>query len=503
MIETLSASINGLIQVLNPLTIGLLFVGTVIGLIVGALPGVGGRNALAILLPYTFVLSPTAGISMMVGLVAAINTGDSITAILFGIPGSSGPSATIMDGYPMAKSGEAGRALGAAFMSSMIGGIFGAFVLGAAVPILRPLVLTFGVPEMFMLALLGITMVVVVSGNAVGKGFIAGGLGLLLGAVGTTPQSGIQRWTFGLPYLWEGVPLVAVFLGMWSIPEVMEFAIKGSGMAVDTGDPKSGMWEGCKDVFRNWWLVLRCSGIGTFVGFLPGLGATVSEWASYGHAVQSSKDHDRFGKGDVRGVIAPESANNAKTGGNLIPTLAFGVPGTASMALVFAGLIVHGVSPGPDMLTKHINFVFALVWAVAIANVFATVVCLFTTRQIAAIIRMPSYILVPLILVLIVVGSLEATNQWGDLIFMLAFAVLGWFMKLAKWPAMPAMLGLILGPIAENNLHLATSIYGINWVRRPIVLAILALILLNTIYGVRRTRLSKRRSSEHLVHKKN
>ncbi len=498
----LGVSMNGLIQVMDPMTFGLLFLGTVIGLLVGALPGVGGRNALAILLPYTFVLKPATGIAMMVGLMAAVNTGDSITAILFGIPGSSGPSATVMDGYPMAKRGEAGRALGAAFMSSMIGGIFGALVLAVAVPVLRPLVLTFGTPEMFMFAIMGISMVVVISGKALVKGFIAGGLGLLLGAVGTNPQSGVDRWTFGLPYLWEGVPLVAVFLGMWTLPEVVEWAIKGTSMAVDSSGTETGMWEGCKDTFRNWGLVLRCSAIGTWIGFLPGLGATVSEWISYGHAVQSSKDRGRFGKGDVRGVVAPESANNAKTGGSLIPTLAFGVPGTGSMALILAALMVHGLTPGPDMLTKHLDFVFALVWAVAIANIIATGVCLFTTRQIAAIIRMPPYILVPMILVLIAVGSLEVTNQWEDLIFMLGFGVLGWILKLAKWPAMPAMLGLVLGPIAENNLYLATSIHGFSWLRRPIVLLIMVFILISTIYSMQRVRLSKRRSLEHVHQQK-
>ncbi len=498
MTETLNASFNGLIQVMNPLTVGLLFLGTVIGLIVGILPGLGQRQALAILLPYTFVLSPTAGISMMVGLVAAVNTGDSITAILFGIPGSSGPSATVMDGYPMAKHGEAGRALGAAFMSSMIGGIFGALVLALVVPVLRPLVLTFGVPEMFMCAMMGVAMIAVVSGKSPLKGFIVGGGGLLLGTVGMSAQSGVLRFTFGLPYLMDGVPLVAIFLGMWTIPEIIEFAIKGTEKAVDSGDTKTGMWQGCKDAFRHWALVLRCSGIGTWIGFLPGLGATLSEWVSYGHAIQSSKDRERFGKGDVRGVVAPESANNAKTGGSLIPTLAFGVPGTGSMAFVLIALMVHGFKPGPDILTKHLDFIFTLAWAVAIANIFATAICMLFARQLAAIMRMPSQILVPMIVVLVVIGSLESSHEWEDLIFMLAFAVVGWFMKRAQWPTMPAMLGLVLGPLAENNLYLATSVYGgFSWVGRPVVLIIFVLILIGGTYPMLSTRLRKQRRSAH------
>ena len=321
---------------------------------------------LSILLPFTFDMDPFTAFAVLIGLHSVICTADTMPAVLFGIPGTAASQATILDGHPMAKRGEAGRALGAAYMASLMGGLFGAVVLALSVPVFRPLVLAFGAPEFFMLGMLGISMVAVLGGRRPLKGLVVGVIGLLVGAVGGDPQTGILRWTLDQPYLEDGIPLVPVSLGIFAIPEIADLVVKGTRIADVPKDATRGVTVGIRDAFRHWFLVLRCSAVGTWVGFIPGLGASVVDWFAYGHAAQSIKDaRETFGTGDVRGVIAPESANNAKEGGVLIPTIAFGVPGGAAMALLLGAFTIQGLIPGPDMLTRHLDVTYTIVWSIA------------------------------------------------------------------------------------------------------------------------------------------
>jgi len=450
----------------------------------GAIPGLGGLVGLAILLPFTFDMDPFMAFALMIGLISITSTSDTIPSVLFGVPGTAASQATILDGHPMAKKGEAGRAFGAAYMASLLGGVFGALVLAVSIPILRPIVLAFGSPEFFMMGMLGISMVAVLSGNAPFKGLVAGAIGLAVGMVGMDPQTGVLRWVFGQLYLWDGVPLVPVALGIFAIPEIVDLTIRGTRIADVPAENMKGVMVGIKDVFRHWFLTLRCGVVGVWVGMTPGLGASVVDWFAYGHAIQSEKGaSETFGKGDVRGVIAPEAANNAKEGGALIPTIAFGVPGSASMALLLGAMTIQGLTPGTAMLTKHLDVTYTMIWSLAIANIFGTVLCLLLTNQLAKIALMKIHLLTPLVLVMVFLASFQATRHYGDLWSLVIFSLLGWFMKRFSWPRPPLILGLVLSGIIENYLFISVARYGAGWLLRPIVLIIGALIVFSLFYG--------------------
>jgi len=469
-----------------PRSLAFLLLGVIMGLSLGAIPGLGGLVGLAILLPFTLDLDPFNAFAVMIGLISVTSTSDTIPSVLFGVPGTAASQATILDGHPMAKRGEAGRAFGAAYMASMLGGLFGAFILAISVPVLRPIVLAFGAPEFFMMGMLGISMVAVLSGGAPLKGLAVGALGLMVGMVGMDYQIGEMRWTFGQLYLWEGVPLVPVALGIFALPEMVDLVIRGTRIADVPEDALKGVMTGVRDAFKHWFLVLRSSAVGVWVGATPGLGGAVVDWFAYGHAVQTERGaRESFGKGDVRGVIAPESANNAKEGGALIPTLAFGVPGSAAMAILLGAFLIQGISPGPDMLTKHLDITYTMVWSIAIANIFGTGLCLLLTNPLARLANVKIHLLAPLVIVIVFLASFQAKRHFGDLLLLLFFAFLGWSMKRFGWPRPPLILGLVLSSVLENYFFIAVSHYGASWVVRPIVLLIGALIVVSLLYGRR------------------
>ena len=463
-----------------------LFFGVIVGLALGALPGLGGIVGLAILLPFTFDMDAYAALAMLVGLIAVTTTSDTIPSVLFSVPGSAGSQATILDGHPLAKQGQAGRAFGAAYGASLIGGLFGAGLLALSIPVLRPVILAFGAPEFFMLGILGISMVAVLSGGAPIRGLIAGAIGLGLGMIGMDPQSGRLRWVLGELYLWDGIPLVPVTLGIFAIPEIIDLTIKGTRIADVPAQSMKGVVGGIRDVFRHWFLVIRCSALGVWVGAIPGLGASVVDWFAYGHALQTEKGaRESFGKGDIRGVIAPESANNAKEGGGLIPTIAFGVPGSASMAILLGAFLIHGLTPGPDMLTEHLDVTYTMIWSLALANVLGAGICLAFTPQLAKITMIRIHFLAPLVIVIVFLAAFQSSASLGDLVSLLGFSVFGWSMKRFGWPRPPLILGLVLSGIIERYLFISVQRYDMAWLSRPMVLAIALLTVISLVYSVR------------------
>src|SRR6267142_31000 len=332
MIEAL---IQGLFLVLQWKALGFMMLGVLLGFWVGLLPGLGGATTLALMLPFVYAMQPVEAFAFLLGMHSVVATTGDITSVLFGVPGEASSAATILDGYAMAKKGEAGRALGAALMSSLVGAIVGAAALALAIPVVRPLVLTFGSPELFMLAIVGLAFIASLSSNGgrgMLRGFLAGALGLFFATVGQDPQAGVARYTFDLLYLWQGLDLVPVLVGIFAIPEIIDLAGRGTSIAGSMPKEKlsAGALEGVKDTFRHFWLTIRCSLIGTFIGILPGLGGSVAQWMAYGHATQSARTAEErkgFGQGDVRGVLGPGAANNFKEGGSLVPTIAFGAMG--------------------------------------------------------------------------------------------------------------------------------------------------------------------------------
>lgn len=493
-----NALVSGFYQVFTWPTFSLMLVGIAVGFIVGLLPGLGGPATMALMLPFTFQMKAVEAFAFLLGMAAVTGTTGDITSILFGVPGESTAAATIVDGHPMAKKGEAGRALGAALMSSLVGAIFGALFLALAIPVVRPLVLTFGSPEFFMLALSGVSFVAALSGGALLRGLVSGGMGFFLGTIGLDPISGIQRYTFGQLFLWDGIGLVPVTLGLFAIPEIIDLAVVGTSIAQQEVGKLGGVMQGVKDTFRHFWLVIRCSVIGAYIGVIPGMGGSVSQWLSYAHAMQGSPDKERFGHGAVEGVLGPGAANNSTLGGALIPTIAFGVPGSVIMTILLGAFIIQGIAPGPDMLIPEpkgrLALTFSFVWIIVIANVLTVAVCLLFLNQLARVTQIRASLLIPFILLLTYIGAFAEKNILDDMAIMVLFGALGWIMVQLDWPRPPLLLGLVLAPLMENRLFLSTDIYGAAWLWRPGVLLLFAVTLAGIFYPVFSQRRQKKKN---------
>lgn len=480
-----------------PETVLYVLAGTLIGLALGAIPGLGGISGLALLIPLTISMDPGPAIGMLLGMLAATTASDSIPAIFFAVPGTAGAQATILDGHAMARNGEAGRALGAAYTSSLLGGLIAAVALALAIPVLRPIVLAFASPEFFMLGVMGMTMVAVLAKESILRGVVAAGLGLVLAMIGRDPVSGILRWDFGQIYLYDGIPLVVVGMGLFAIPELTALYVKGQSIA-DRDAINDSAWEGqrmqgIKDTLRNWPLVVRSSLLGTWLAAIPGVGITVIDWIAYASGRQSVKGGmDTFGTGDVRGVIAPESAVNAKDAGGLIPTLAFGVPGSASMALFLVALNIHGVTPGPELMTRELHLAYFLIWALVLSNVLAAVITLSMTGKLAKLATIDIRMLMPAVLVAVVFAAYQASNNFLDVVALLGIGALGWIMRRYGWPRPPLLLAFVLQPIVERYYWISRQAYGATFLLRPISLIIIALAIISTFYSLRGTKSASR-----------
>ena len=501
----IDAFYEGLLLVLQWKTLAFMSLGIVLGFWVGLLPGLGGATTLALMLPFIYTMQPVQAFAFLLGMHAVVATTGDITSVLFGVPGEGTSAATILDGHAMAKKGEAGRALGAALTSSLVGAIVGAFALALAVPVVRPVVLTFGSPELFMLAIVGLAFIASLSsqgGRGMLRGFLAGGLGLLCATVGQDPQAGVARFTFDALYLWQGLELVPVLVGIFAIPEIVGLVVRRTSIAgaVPAGKLNQGAWEGVKDTFRHFWLTIRCSLIGTFIGIMPGMGGAIAQWMAYGHATQSARNAEErkgFGAGDVRGVLGPGAANNSKEGGALIPTVAFGVPGSSAMAILLGGFFLLGLVPGPDMLTTHLSVTFSMVWTIVLANIITVLVCFAFLNKLAKLTAVRGALLIPVILVLVFIGSYTATNHYGDILVMLLFGGIGYLMVLGGWPRAPFVLGLVLGKIAENYLYISIARYEAAWLTRPVVLVLMALTLGVVLYPLYQSRRAGVKKAAH------
>ena len=480
----LEIALSALGTVLTGTHLLFMLVGVLVGLVVGILPGLGGIAGMSILLPFLYGMDPISALGMLIGLVAVIPTGDTFTSVMMGIPGSSASQATVLDGFPLARHGEAARALSASFLSSMLGGVFGALVLTMAILFARPLILSFSSAELFMLTIFGLSMVAVLAGKSLGKGIAAAGLGLVIGSIGTSPATGESRMVLGIDYLYDGLPLVVVAMGVFALPEIIDLLKRGQAIAERY--PLGGGWAtGLRDVLRNPWLVLRCSSLGCVIGALPGLGGSVVDWIAYSHAMQTTPDRSRFGKGEIRGVIAPESANNACQGGALIPTLLFGVPGSGSMAVFLGGMILLGIQPGVTMVDARLDLTYAIIWSLAIANVLGAGLCLLLARYIARLTALPFVYLAPFMIMVVLFAAFQATRSMGDLVALVLMGGLGLYMRRFGWPRPALLIGFVLAPGAEGYLYQAVQFYGWAWVARPGVIVIGLITLASVYFGLR------------------
>jgi putative tricarboxylic transport membrane protein len=472
----------------DPAHLGMLTAGVLAGTVIGILPGLGGIACVAILLPFIYTLDVHSAMILLVGSLAVVHTSDTITSVLIGTPGSAAAAATILDGHPLAKQGQAARALSAAFLSSLIGGLIGAVFLTLSLPIARPLVLLFGSPELLMLCVLGLSFAGFLTGGAPLKGGLAACLGLLLGSVGSAPADAVNRYTFGQLYLLDGIPLVAVALGIFGIAEIVDLLAKG-GQIAERIPLGHGWLQGVRDVFQHWGIVVRGSLIGVWAGILPGIGATAGSWMSYGHVVAMARDREKFGKGDIRGVIGPESANNSVEAGDFIPTLLFSVPGGAPAAILLGALFFYGIQPGPRMVQENLDLIFTIIWSFAIANTMGAALCLFLSPALARLTWVPFARLAPVVVVTIFFGAFQSSQHFGDIYAMLALGLLGWLMKQLGWPRAPFLVGFVLTKPTEQYLWLSISRYDFEWLWRPGVIA-MGLLLLASIFWIVRQRRS-------------
>jgi putative tricarboxylic transport membrane protein len=481
MLEAYGAALATLFQPLNLLV---MLGAIVIGLIVGIIPGIGGGTMIVILLPFIFRMPAEVALILLVSLHAVVFTSGGITSILLNIPGESFSAATLLDGFPMTRKGEGGRAIGAAVTSSMAGGILPAFLALAMVPLVMPIIMTLGQPEMAVLVLVGISFLAALTGGSVVKGLISGMVGLLLSFVGYHYVTGVHRFDFGTIFLYDGIELIPLLLGLFGIAEILYLVMSGeAAIAPRTVAKLSGVAKGIKDVWRHKWLWFRSTIIGYIVGIIPGVGAGVATWVSYGQAKQTSKYPEKFGTGVVEGVIAPEAADNAKEAGSMLTTMALGIPGSAIMALFLAAFLMVGVEPGPTMLVGHLPLALTLLLGISLANIIGGVICLFAAPYLVRVAWVHLDFLFPVILIASLIGVYVATNSPMDFITLLVFGLLGLAMRRYGYSRPALILGFVLGGLFENYSLLSIKLYGPLFFLRPIPLALLVIMIILLNYS--------------------
>ncbi|MGI3187128.1 tripartite tricarboxylate transporter permease [Nioella aestuarii] len=488
-------------MILNPVVLGHLVLGVVMGLCIGVFPGLGGIAGLSLLLPFMYGMEPLLGLALMVGMVAVVPTSDTFASVLMGIPGSSASQATVLDGFPLAKKGQAARALSAAFSSSLFGGLLGATFLTFFILAARPIVLAFQTPELLMVTIFGLSMVGILAGRVAIKGIVAACLGLLIGTIGEGAASGELRMaSYDLPYLVDGFKLVIVGLAIFAVPEII--ALLRQDKAISDRQVLGGGWlTGVKDWWANIWLSVRCSLIGVAVGVIPGLGGSVVDWIAYGHAVQTSKDKSQFGSGDIRGIVGPESSNNAKEGGGLVPTLLFGIPGSGSMAIFISGVALLGtgqIEVGPSMINNNLNFTYAIVWLLALANVVGTLICIAAAGGIARLTNIRFALLAPFLFMIIAFAAFQSRQSIWDLVALFGIGLLGILLRRFDWSRPAFLIGFVLSAPAERYTNQAYQIAssrfrrsfeeGLDYIFSPIVIVLVIITLLSVILGLRQAK---------------
>jgi putative tricarboxylic transport membrane protein len=465
MLEPLLAAAQYLSQGVN---LGYLGLGVAVGLLFGSIPGLGGATAIALLLPLTFGMEPDQAIILMGGIMGAVSIGGSVSAILLNTPGTAPNAATCIDGYPLTRQGKAGLAIGAAATASSVGGIISLVILVMLLPIAKQIVLLFGPPAFFMLAVLGLTSLTVAGHNLL-RGLIAACIGLLVGFIGYDDIGGTARYTGGIEFLWDGVSIVPLLIGLFAIAEMMNLYASGGPISDDTAaaDDKTvrvvGTVDGIRAVFANPRTLFSGAAIGTVIGMIPGVGGTVASFLSYSFAAQTSKNNENFGAGDIRGVIAPEAANNAKDGGALIPTLAFGIPGSAEMAIFLGVLVLHGIDPGPMLLVERESTIFMLILALLIATLISGALVLIAARHLAKISHVDSMLLIPCVITVSLVGAYALHNSMGDVVIAVFFGMLGYLMIRADYPRITLVIAFVLSGLMERNFIQSMIMFDGKW----------------------------------------
>lgn len=479
--EVLQHLMSGFAAALTPSYLLFCLLGVTVGTLVGILPGIGTSGTIAILLPITFGMDPTAAMIMFAGIYYGAQYGGTITSILVAVPGESSTVVTILEGYPMAKQGLAGKALGMAAIGSWVATTLSVIALTLMAPPLAESALSFGPPEYFALILLAMIMLTMLGGESVTKAMASTCIGLLLGTVGVDPVGGYERFTYGQLWLMDGIRFVIVAMGFFAVSEVLVTAEKKAEAFQVFRTTWRSVYPTWQDILGSKWPMLRGSLIGFVVGVLPGAGATIASFMAYGVEKRVSKHPETFGTGVMEGLVAPESANNAATGGALVPMIALGVPGSGATAMMLGAMMMYGLRPGPLLMQDNPEFVWALIASMYIGNIFLLILNLPLVPVFAAILRVPYKYLYPFIILFTMIGVYSLSYSVNDLALLIIFSAVGYFMRKAGLPAAPAVLALILGPMVERSLsHSLTLSHGRISVffERPISVALLTVTII-------------------------
>ncbi|MGA0361998.1 MAG: tripartite tricarboxylate transporter permease [bacterium] len=476
----MEAIFSGLWALADPMLLLLIVLATLGGILVGALPGLNATNGVALLLPFTITMEPIAAIAVLTTIYCAATFAGAITAILINTPGTSASATTCLDGYPLAQRGEAGRALGMAAVSSTIGGIISVLCLMAAAPLLAGAAYKFAPPEYFALTVFGLSMLASIGEESSIKSIMSGAFGVLLATVGIDLLTTVERFTFGMNELTEGIGFVPVMIGVFGIAELLAQAGQ-LGIVRERITLRAIQLPSKADYQKTWKAILRSSGIGTFIGILPAEGATIASMIGYNEAKRWSKTPEEFGKGSIEGIAGSEAANNSATGGAMVPTLALGIPGSPTAAVILAGLMVHGLRPGPTMFTEQSTFVFAIFWSMLLVNVLFFFIGLYGARIFARATLIPLTILWPMVFLFSIVGAYALDQSMIDVWIALIFGVIGYLMRRYGFSVVSLAIGLILGGMLEKRLGQSMVMLDEQWwliATRPLSLFFLVLTVL-------------------------
>jgi putative tricarboxylic transport membrane protein len=460
MLEALNAMGS---VVLDPYLLLLIFLTTIIGVIIGVLPGLGATTGAALLLPFTLTMEPVHAIAVLATIYVSATFAGSITAILINTPGTAAAAATTFDGYPLAQRGEAGRALGVAVVSSTVGGVFSVIILCIAAPALARVAYEFRPPEYFALTLFGLSMLASISSGGAVRNLIGGVFGVWLSTIGAERATGIERFMFGNYEFYEGLSFVPVFIGLFAMSELLIQSERVHQFVETIGLKGAVKLPSKEDYKRIWKTILRSCGIGTFIGILPAEGATVASMIGYSEARRWSKNKEEFGKGAVEGIAGAEAANNAATGGAMVPTMVLGIPGSGTTAIILVGLMVHGLRPGPYLFTEQVDKVYQIFGAMLLANLMFLGMGLYAARFFARISLVPIAVLWPIVFALSVIGAYALSSSLLDVWIVLVFGVIGFFCRRHGFAVAPIAVGLILGEMVETNLQNTLKMFGGEW----------------------------------------
>jgi putative tricarboxylic transport membrane protein len=474
---------SGLLNVLSFSNLLFIAIGMILGIFIGSMPGLSATMGIAILLPLTYGMDPATGIAMLASLYMGASYGGSILAILINTPGTPAAAATVLDGYPMTKNGQPGKALGISLVASFIGGVLGSIVLLTLAPFLGEVALKIGAVELFAIAVLGITIISSLSTGSVVKGLLSGTLGLLISLIGMDAITGTPRFTFGSIYLFDGISFVIALIGLFSIPQAIKL-IEKDQKEVKVNKIKDKIMPSWKEVWGLRVTLLRSSIIGVITGLIPGTGGDTASWFSYNEAKRFSKHKEKFGTGFAEGVAAPESSNNAVVGGALVPTITLGVPGSSSTAVLMGGLMIHGIMPGPTLMTEHADVAYTLLWAVLISCFFLLILGYLYTKVAVGVTKVPPKVLAPIIILLCVIGTFAVHNSMVDVMIMFGFGILGYFMDKLSIPVAPMVVGLILGAMLDTSMNQSLKIGGGDWgvfLSSPVAVILLIIALITVL----------------------